>query len=100
MIMDMDRVRPEVHRMKNMGRFLGWSDFQLGAVKPLGKVGWYFPTIKGMLYLDKLKDREVFEEAGLDFDELCSLVNRYNKLGWTKQKLNAALERTTKVSVR
>jgi len=92
MVLRMKVVRPVIERFDlPKRRFLGWSEFQMGHIKPLGTAGWYFPTIEGTLYLDRLGDRTLFDKAGLPFDKLCELVDKYHKKGWTKQSLAAAL---------
>jgi hypothetical protein len=91
MIMRMEQIRPTLRYLISKSKFFGWPQYQFKQIKPLGVTGWYYPTIDETLILDKLKDRTVFDKAGLSYDELCRLVNEYYKKGWTRVRLEQAL---------
>ena len=97
MIIRMEEVKPLIGEFDVKGRFLGWTDFQFRHVRKYGESGWYYPNIDGTLYLDNLKDRVYFDRLGIPYDEMCKLVDLYNRQGITKKKLRMAKEMSQEV---
>jgi hypothetical protein len=68
--------------------FVGWANTQVNHFKKEGnKIGWYWPNIENTVILDFLSDPEVFQKAGLDYNNMCKLVDEYFQKGWTKRSL-------------
>jgi hypothetical protein len=78
--------------------FFGWPTFQIYYLKDrLGTVGWYWPNIENLIILDFLKDKELIEAAGLDYNRLLKLVDKYYEKGYSRRSKDFALKSTQKM---
>jgi len=78
--------------------FFGWPTFQIFYVKEkLGTIGWHWPNIDNTIIMDFLKDRELVEQAGLDYDRLLELVDKYYKKGLARRSKDFALKSTQRM---
>jgi len=78
--------------------FFGWPTFQIYHIKEkIGTVGWHWPNIDNTIIMDFLQDRELVEQAGLDYNRLLELVDKYYKKGLARRSKDFALKSTQKM---
>jgi len=89
--------------------FFGWPTFQIYYIKgilsindeknEMGTLGWYWPNIDNTIIMDFLQDRELVEQAGLDYDRLLELVDKYYKKGYSRRSKDRVLKSTQKMKI-